>query len=163
METRFHPLELPGHHPGHIGFLRKEDSIMIAGDLLDPRHRMKPGLTAPSSDFRSMRETLEAVQKISPRILVPGHGNPLIGEEAVRRAIEQSLEILNRAERKVIDCLESVPMRLEELSSELQRLGLGPGDVFRRMFIHSVLKHLLAENRISKKVTEKGKAEFSLR
>ncbi|UCH05001.1 MAG: MBL fold metallo-hydrolase [Candidatus Thorarchaeota archaeon] len=163
METGFHPLDLPGHHPGHIGFLRREDGVLIAGDLLDPRHRMKPGLTAPSSDFNSMRETLEAVLKVSPRFLIMGHGNPLIGEEAIGRAIEQSLEILDRAERRVIDCLESVPMCLEELSSELQRLGLGPGDVFRRMFIHSVLKHLLAENRISKKVTEKSKAEFSLR
>jgi len=163
METGFHPIELPGHHPGHIGFLSREDSILIAGDLLDPRHRMKPGLTAPSSDFKSMRETLEAVLKLSPRTLVLGHGNPLIGEETVNRAIQQSLEILSRAELKVSDCLESLPMCLAELSSELQKLGLGPGDVFRRMFIHSVLKHLLTENRISKKVTEKGKVEFSLR
>ena len=162
-ETGFHPMELPGHHPGHIGFFREEDGILIAGDLLDPRHRMKPGLTAPSSDFGLMRETLQTVLKISPRTLVLGHGNPLIGEEAVSRAIERSLEILHRAERGVVDCLESSPMHLEKISSNLQRFGLGPGDVFRRMFIHSVLKHLLAEDSVSKQVTERGKAEFSVR
>ncbi|MHA2379595.1 MAG: MBL fold metallo-hydrolase [Candidatus Thorarchaeota archaeon] len=162
METGFHPLQLPGHHPGHIGFFKKEDNVLIAGDLLDPRHRMKPGLTAPSSDFTSMRETLESVLKLSPRILVLGHGNPLIGEESVRRAVEQSLETLDRAERKVIDCLESAPMSLGDLSSELQRLGLGPGDVFRRMFIHSTIKHLLGERRISRKPIEKRRVEFSV-
>lgn len=162
METGFHPLELPGHHPGHIGFLRREDRILIAGDLLDPRHKMKPGLTAPSSDFRLMRETLKTILKLSPQKLILGHGNPLIGKESVDLAIKQSLEVLDRAERMVMGCLESMPMCLGELSLALQRLGLGPGDVFRRMFIHSVLKHLLAENRISKEVTEKGKAGFSL-
>ncbi len=163
METGFHPLELPGHHPGHVGFLRREDGILIAGDLLDPRHRMKPGLTAPSSDFKSMRETLEAVLELSPRLLILGHGNPLIGKETVSWALEQSLEILDRAERSVIECLDSMSMCLEELSSELRRLGLGPGDVFRRMFIHSVLRYLLAEDHISTRVTEKGKTEFSIR
>ncbi|MFQ5831820.1 MAG: MBL fold metallo-hydrolase [Candidatus Thorarchaeota archaeon] len=161
--TGFQPLPLPGHHPGHIGFFHRERGILVAGDLLDPRHRMKPVLTAPSSDFELMGNTLEVVLSLSPQILILGHGNPFVGEEAVRNAIERSLETLRNAQHKVIESLESEPLTLGGLSTRLQRQGLGPGDVFRRMFIHSILRHLLSRDRVLRTPTQKGMVEFSLR
>ncbi len=161
--TGFQPTPLPGHHPGHIGFFHRERGILIAGDLLDPRHRMKPVLTAPSSDSELMGNTLEFILSLSPQILILGHGNPLVGEETVRKAIDRSLETLRNAQQKVIDSLDSEPMTLGNLSTRMQRLGLGPGDVFRRMFIHSILRNLVSTNRVLRTATKKGKVEFSLK
>ena len=97
LSTGFRPIELPGHHHGHTGFINKQNGVLVAGDLIDPRHRMKPILTSPSSNFQMMKESLESVQRLSPTMLIPGHGNPIIGEDEIESAIERALLTLNEA------------------------------------------------------------------
>ncbi len=161
-ETGFHPVELPGHHHGHIGFYNEDESILIAGDLIDPRHRMKPILTAPSSDFSGMKRSLETVHQIAPEILLPGHGEPIIGEETIQTAILKAQETMQAAHDKVIDVLETESSTLPELSNFLLRMGLGPGGVFRRMFIHSILRHLVSTGRVSIQESSWRKTIFSV-
>ncbi len=161
-QSGFHPIELQGHHQGHIGFHNEEESILVVGDLIDPRHKMKPILTSPSSDFAAMKTSLETVLKIAPEKLLPGHGEPILGEESIQIAIKQAQETLQAAHDKVIEILESKPSTLPELSQLLLRMGLGPGDVFRRMFIHSILCHLISIGKVSKQQVSRGKTEFSV-
>lgn len=161
-ETGFHPVELPGHHQGHIGFYNEDESIFIVGDLIDPRHKMKPILTAPSSNFIGMKTSLKTVLRIAPEILLPGHGEPIIGEEAVHSAILKAQETMEAAHNKVIEVLESKPSSLPELSNLLLRMGLGPGDVFRRMFIHSILRNLVSVGKVSKQQSSRRKTIFSI-
>ncbi|MFW9846439.1 MAG: MBL fold metallo-hydrolase [Candidatus Thorarchaeota archaeon] len=160
-ETGFIPISLPGHHAGHTGFLNKENGILIGGDLIDPRHRMKPLLTAPSSDFQMMKESLEKLRGLGVTILLPGHGNPIAGEEKVQAALDQALQTLSNAREAVISILETLPTSLPDLSSQLIRLGLGPGDVFRRMFIHCILRHLMESGKVGKQQTRR-KTVFSI-
>jgi glyoxylase-like metal-dependent hydrolase (beta-lactamase superfamily II) len=161
LSTEFRPIELPGHHHGHTGFFNDQNGILIAGDLIDPRHRMKPILTSPSSDFQMMKESLESVQRLSPAMLIPGHGNPILGEDEIQSAIERSLLILDEALEAVTVILEDEACSLPELASRLTRMGLGPGDVFRRMFIHSILRHLVDMKRLHRQ-TDRRKVLFSL-
>ncbi|MFW9912545.1 MAG: MBL fold metallo-hydrolase [Candidatus Thorarchaeota archaeon] len=161
LSTGFRPVELPGHHHGHTGFFNDQSGILIAGDLIDPRHRMKPILTSPSSNYQMMKESLDSVQRLSPTMLIPGHGNPIKGEEEIQSAIEKSLLTLGQALEAVISILEDKACSLPDLASRLTRMGLGPGDVFRRMFIHSILRHLIEMKRVSKQ-TGQRKVLFSL-
>ena len=161
-ETGFHPVELPGHHHGHIGFYNEDESILIVGDLIDPRHKMKPILTAPSSDFVGMKTSLEKVIQIAPEILLPGHGEPIIGEETVQTVILKAQDTMQAAHDKIIDVLETESSTLPELSNSLLRMGLGPGDVLRRMFIHSILRHLVNTGRVSKHQSSWRKTVFSV-
>ncbi|MHA2354754.1 MAG: MBL fold metallo-hydrolase [Candidatus Thorarchaeota archaeon] len=161
LETGFRPVPLPGHHHGHTGFFSEEEGILIAGDLIDPRHKMKPILTAPSSDYQMMKMSLKSIQRIRPAQLLPGHGNPIVGEDKIQTAIESSLHILTEALEAVISILGTGACTLPELSSQLTRMGLGPGDVFRRMFIHSILRHLLETGR-ARKQTSRAKTLFSI-
>jgi len=161
-ETGFRPVELPGHHFGHVGFHNQDDSILIVGDLIDPRHKMKPILTSPSSDYSGMLKSLEAVQQLSPQILIPGHGEPILGEDVVKAAVLQAQETMTVAHDKVIEVLESTQATLPELSNLLQRMGLGPGDVFRRMFIHSILSHLVRNGKVSRVQSSRGKTLFTI-
>ncbi len=161
-ETGFHPVELPGHHHGHIGFYNEDESVLIAGDLIDPRHKMKPILTAPSSDFEGMKKSLEKVIHIAPEILLPGHGEPILGEETIQIAILKAQETMQAAHDKVIEVLETESSTLPKLSNFLLRMGLGPGDVFRRMFIHSILRHLVDIGRVSKQQSSWRKTVFSV-
>jgi hypothetical protein len=97
---------------------------------------------------------------LSIRTLIPGHGCPVIGYDAVERSLYSSLEIMKRSLDKVMSLLSENPHTLQDLSFKLRGYGLGPGDVFRRMFIHSILKKLYEENRISKRVDEKNQTWF---
>ncbi|MHA2020403.1 MAG: MBL fold metallo-hydrolase [Candidatus Thorarchaeota archaeon] len=160
LNTGFHPIPLPGHHCGHTGFFNEEKGILVAGDLIDARHRMKPILTAPSSDYQMMKESIESIKRLEPVLLLPGHGNPIAGKDNIQTAIERALHTLMEAIGAVTSILESEACSLPELSSRLTRMGLGPGDVFRRMFIHSILRHLMETGRANKQ-TLRGKTLFS--
>jgi glyoxylase-like metal-dependent hydrolase (beta-lactamase superfamily II) len=160
--TGFRPVELPGHHYGHMGFYNEDESILIVGDLIDPRHKMKPILTAPSSDFAGMKSSLETVLQIAPETLLPGHGEPITGEEKIQAAILKAQETMQAAHDRVIEVLESESSTLPELSKHLLRMGLGPGDVLRRMFIHSILRYLVSTGKVSRRKASRGRTIFSI-
>jgi glyoxylase-like metal-dependent hydrolase (beta-lactamase superfamily II) len=79
-------IELPGHADGHIGFLR--DGILIGGDHLLARISPAVGLYPesrpdPLGDYLA---SLERTIELAPRIVYPGHGEPI--EDAASRARE---------------------------------------------------------------------------
>lgn len=161
-ETGFRPVALPGHHFGHTGFYSDEEGILIAGDLIDPRHKMKPILTSPSSDFMELRSALHIVRQLAPSTILPGHGFPLQGDDEIQHAIEKSEGIMDGALQAVIEILEKAPSTLPEISNRMVRKGIGPGDVFRRMFIHSILRHLMETGKVSRQTKTRRKTVFSL-
>jgi glyoxylase-like metal-dependent hydrolase (beta-lactamase superfamily II) len=75
-------LELPGHADGHIALLRED--VLIAGDcLLDP---ITPAVGLwpesrpdPLGDYL---RTLERISELNPRVVLPGHGEPIEGVRA---------------------------------------------------------------------------------
>jgi glyoxylase-like metal-dependent hydrolase (beta-lactamase superfamily II) len=79
-------VELPGHADGHLGFLR--DGVLIAGDHLLRNISPAVGLYPESRPdplgdyFASLERTIE----LQPRVLYPGHGEPL--EDAAGRALQ---------------------------------------------------------------------------
>lgn len=79
-------VELPGHADGHLGFLR--DGVLIAGDHLLRNISPAVGLYPesrpdPLGDYLA---SLERTIELAPRIVYPGHGEPL--EDAPVRARE---------------------------------------------------------------------------
>ncbi len=154
-KTGFLPVPLPGHSRGHVGFFDKERGVLITGDLLDPRYGMKPLLVTPSADFVAMRSSLQDVIDLAPDILIPSHGGPIMGKENITQSITQAKEKLDAALNKTVVALEDGPHDIAKLSMALRGSGIGPGDVLRRLFIHSILNHLLAEGLISRQETRR--------
>src|SRR5213595_768289 len=79
-------LELPGHADGHLGFLR--DGVLIGGDHLLRRITPAVGLYPesrpdPLGDYLA---SLERTIELAPRIVYPGHGEPI--ENPAERARE---------------------------------------------------------------------------
>src|SRR5262249_36690544 len=77
-------LELPGHADGHLGFLR--DGVLIAGDHLlrpiSPAVGLYPDSRPdPLGDYLA---SLERTIELAPRVVYPGHGDPI--HEAAGRA-----------------------------------------------------------------------------
>ena len=79
-------VELPGHADGHLGFLR--DGVLVSGDHLLRKISPAVGLYPdsrpdPLGDYLA---SLERTIELAPRIVYPGHGEPI--EDAAARARE---------------------------------------------------------------------------
>ena len=83
----------PGHAPGHISLFRAEDKLLVAGDAFCTTKqesflavaKQKPELHGPPAyytpDWDAARESVNALSKLCPRTIAPGHGLPLCGDE----------------------------------------------------------------------------------
>lgn len=78
-------IHTPGHANSHICLFDSEQSLMISGDHLlatiTPHIDFRRGQGDPLGDFL---ESLEKVEKLAPRIVLPGHGRPF--EDGAERA-----------------------------------------------------------------------------
>jgi glyoxylase-like metal-dependent hydrolase (beta-lactamase superfamily II) len=130
-------LELPGHADGHLGFLR--DGVLVGGDtLLDP---ISPAIGLypesrpdPLGDYLA---TLERLAELAPRIVYPGHGEPI--EDAPARARGLVAHHRERLDATVA-ALGEEPRTAYDVSHALFGRELGPTQ--RRFAVAETLSHL---------------------
>jgi len=130
-------VELPGHADGHLGFLR--DGALISGDHLLTRITPAVGLYPesrpdPLGDYlRSLERTIE----LAPRIVYPGHGEPI--EDASARAREIIAHHRDRLDR-VAETLTREPQSGYQVSRGVFGEELDP--TRRRFAVAETLSHL---------------------
>ncbi len=92
--TGWEALSTPGHTPGHVAFIRREDLVAITGDALvtvdlnslrgillsEQRVAGPPWYTSWS--WPAAKASAAAVAKLAPRVIAGGHGVPLTGRAA---------------------------------------------------------------------------------
>jgi glyoxylase-like metal-dependent hydrolase (beta-lactamase superfamily II) len=130
-------VELPGHADGHLGFLR--DGVLIAGDHLLRRISPAVGLYPesrpdPLGDYLA---SLERTIELAPRIVYPGHGDPI--DDAASRAREL-IEHHHRRLDETAAALLDGPRTAYEVSLSLFGQELGPTQ--RRFAVAETLSHL---------------------
>jgi glyoxylase-like metal-dependent hydrolase (beta-lactamase superfamily II) len=133
----WHVIELPGHADGHLGFLR--DGALIAGDHLLQKISPAVGLYPesrpdPLGDYLA---SLERTIELAPRIVYPGHGEPI--EDAAARArelIEHHRVRLGETEAALTDDDRTA----YEISRNLFGAELSPTQ--RRFAVAETLSHL---------------------
>jgi glyoxylase-like metal-dependent hydrolase (beta-lactamase superfamily II) len=130
-------LELPGHADGHLGFFR--DGVLIGGDHLlraiSPAVGLYPeSRPDPLGDYLA---SLERTIELAPRVVYPGHGEPLYDASArARELIEHHRARLDEAAA----ALSSRPRTAYEVSLELFGRELSPTQ--RRFAVAETLSHL---------------------
>ena len=130
-------LELPGHADGHLGFLR--DGVLIGGDTLLDAITPAVGLYPesrpdPLGDYLA---SLERLVQLRPRIVYPGHGEPIEDAPARARAlIEHHRERLDATQA----ALGEEPRSAYDVSLVLFGRELGP--TRRRFAVAETLSHL---------------------
>jgi glyoxylase-like metal-dependent hydrolase (beta-lactamase superfamily II) len=130
-------VELPGHADGHLGFLR--DGVLISGDhLLDP---ISPAVGLypesrpdPLGDYLA---SLERTIELAPRVVYPGHGEPI--DDAAARAREL-IEHHRRRLEATAASLSAGGRTAYEISVDLFGPDLGPTQ--RRFAVAETLSHL---------------------
>ena len=130
-------VELPGHADGHLGFLR--DGVLIAGDHLLQRISPAVGLYPesrpdPLGDYLA---SLERTIELAPRIVYPGHGEPIANAaERARELIAHHRRRLDQTKR----VLKGKGLTPYEISMSLFGTELSPTQ--RRFAVAETLSHL---------------------
>ncbi|NPA86143.1 MAG: MBL fold metallo-hydrolase [bacterium] len=89
-EFELQVLHTPGHTPGSICLLERRKGLLLTGDTLLGKALLPRLLSSPKDYAASLRMLLQ----LSPRLLLPGHGELLEYSEACR-LLRQRLEIYN--------------------------------------------------------------------
>lgn len=72
-------IHLPGHTPGHIGFLHSTDQAMICGDaLMNRNNRISPPFRVATADPRLARASIERLGDLDFKHLLPSHGSAIL-------------------------------------------------------------------------------------
>ncbi|NPA32139.1 MAG: MBL fold metallo-hydrolase [Aquificae bacterium] len=115
---RFEVMHLcEGHTPSDVVVFLPEERILISGDLVFDGRLPFLG----SGNSRSWLVCLEKIRELRPRMLLPGHGEPMLTKEQALRAIEQTekyIRELRSAVKKLIQegCdVECVRERINEV------------------------------------------------
>jgi glyoxylase-like metal-dependent hydrolase (beta-lactamase superfamily II) len=73
-------IHLPGHTPGHIGFLHPEDRAMLCGDaVMNVGGRLSPSPALATQDPAAARSSLGRLGDLDYEHLLPSHGRPILG------------------------------------------------------------------------------------
>jgi glyoxylase-like metal-dependent hydrolase (beta-lactamase superfamily II) len=130
-------IDLPGHADGHIGFLR--DDVLVGGDHLLSRITPAVGLYPesrpdPLADYlASLQRTIE----LAPRVVYPGHGDPIANAaERAREIVQHHHERLDQ----VAAALSSEPRTGYAVSLDVFGAELAPQQ--RRFAVAETLSHL---------------------
>ena len=82
-KERFQVLETPGHSPGSICMYWPARKALFTGDVL---FDMGVGRTDfPGGDGKALIQSLERLSRMDLEIVLPGHGNPIVGRTRIER------------------------------------------------------------------------------
>ena len=140
-------LHTPGHAADHLSFWMAEDRVLFTGDLILGRGSSM--VAYPDGDVADYIRSLDRVAALEPRLLFPGHWDPV-----------------REAAAKIRDYREHRLAREHQLVEELARGGRGtPEELTRRIYVRELgdQRELWAAAELTlrahlKKLVEEGRA-----
>lgn len=137
----------PGHAPDHIAFWHEEDRVLFTGDLVLGQGSSM--VTYPEGDVAAYLRSLERVAELEPRMLFPGHWDPV--RDAAAKIAEYRTHRLQR-ERQVVEAMERGPGTAEELTRRVYATEVGDSSPLLRAAEMTLRAHL-------RKLVDEGRAE----
>jgi glyoxylase-like metal-dependent hydrolase (beta-lactamase superfamily II) len=115
-------LHRPGHSPSDTVFLDEERAILLAGDHLIAHISSNPFVSRPLGappDAERPRalityiDSMRATRALSPRLTLPGHGDPILDHRAL---IDQRFAMHARRARKMLELIRERPLTAYEIA-----------------------------------------------
>jgi glyoxylase-like metal-dependent hydrolase (beta-lactamase superfamily II) len=139
-------LHTPGHSADHLAFWMAEDRVLFTGDLILGQGSSM--VTYPEGDVAAYLRSLERVAALQPRLLFPGHWDPVT--DAAAKISEYREHRLAR-ERQLLAELESGgPGTAPELTRRVYLAEVGDREPLLRaaeMTLRAHLRKLVDEGR----------------
>ncbi|HXM57671.1 MAG TPA: MBL fold metallo-hydrolase [Candidatus Dormibacteraeota bacterium] len=146
-------LHTPGHAPDHLAFWMADDRVLFTGDLVLGRGSSM--VTYPEGDVAAYLRSLERVAELRPRMLFPGHWDPVTDAEA---KIAEYRAHRQERERQVVDELAAGgPGTARELTERVYAAELAAADgrehLLRaaEMTLRAHLRKLVDEGRVAER------------
>jgi len=144
-------LHTPGHAPDHLAYWLPDDRVLFTGDLVLGRGSSM--VTYPEGDVAAYLRSLERVAGLGPRILFPGHWEPVM--EALSKIAEYREHRLAR-ERQIVEELSSGgPGSGRELTERVYAAELSAAPDSREQLLRAAEMTLRAHLR---KLVDEGRA-----
>jgi glyoxylase-like metal-dependent hydrolase (beta-lactamase superfamily II) len=152
---------LPGHTDGHMGYFVPDARVLITGDLVDFENTGGMDLNNPRSSYRSAVGSIRRAIDIGPDVLIPGHGEPLVGAKKVHPMLAEALAGGLGYPARITAVLGETPLRLKDIFK-----SAFPGTPFSMeamtMMLVLVVLLYLEERGEVRRVTRKGRPAWVL-
>ena len=89
-------LMTPGHTKSNLSVYQKDERVLFCGDCIAADFMPNLGEGNPD-DWKIWLTSLEKIRKLNPGIIVPGHGNVIIGKTEIDREISRISDIIYHA------------------------------------------------------------------
>jgi len=147
---------LAGHTDGHMGFFIPDAGVLVSGDLVDFENSEGMDLNNPRSSYQSAIGSIKRAVTLAPDIMIPGHGEPVVGRQRAREMLEGALSGGLAYPNVIGKVLGKTPLRLKEILA-----ATFPGTPFsteamRMMLVLIVLLHMEKQGEV-KRVEKKGR------
>ena len=134
-DTHLWMIATPGHAPDHACLFDVHEGILFGGDLA-----MNGSTVAIPADYggslRQYMDSLHAVLDLQPRLILPGHGEPILQPTALLRGyVSHRLA----RERQVLECLAAGIATADAITDKLYA---GLADALRPAARQNVIAHL---------------------
>src|SRR5215472_9490311 len=144
-------LHTPGHAPDHLVYWMPDDRVLFTGDLVLGRGSSM--VTYPEGDVAAYLNSLERVAKLEPRMIFPGHWDPVV--EAQSKIVEYREHRLARERQIVQELSARGPGSARELTErvytpELAAVPEGRDQLLQaaEMTLRAHLRKLATEGRV---------------
>jgi glyoxylase-like metal-dependent hydrolase (beta-lactamase superfamily II) len=141
-------LYTPGHAPDHIAYWMADDRVLFTGDLVLGKGSSM--VTYPEGDVAAYLRSLERVASLAPRMLFPGHWDPVT--DAPAKIDEYRRHRLEREQQVVDELASGGPGTAAELTARVYRaeLAAGPPELATaaEMTLRAHLRKLVDEGRV---------------
>jgi len=137
----------PGHAPDHLSFWLAADRVLFTGDLILGRGSSM--ITYPEGDVAAYLRSLERVAELKPRMLFPGHWDPVT--DAAAKIEEYRAHRLAREAQLLDELRDGGPGTAEELTGRVYGKEMQDQQLLRAagMTLRAHLKKLVDEGRVS--------------
>ncbi len=107
----FRTIHTPGHTPGHCCFYK--DGVLIAGDI----DLTVPWVGNKTSNAGDFIHSIERLEQMDIRILLPGHGQPVF--DNIRPKLAEFRQKLLRREDQLSQILDATPTTIEDIMARV--------------------------------------------
>ena len=139
-------LHTPGHAPDHLSLWMPDDHVLFSGDLILGRGSSM--VTYPEGDVAAYLRSLDRVADLEPRMLFPGHWDPV--QDPPAKIAEYREHRLAR-ERQVMDAVREQPGTAGELTRRIYAPEVGESEPLLQaaeMTLRAHLRKLVDEGRV---------------
>jgi glyoxylase-like metal-dependent hydrolase (beta-lactamase superfamily II) len=140
-------LHTPGHAADHLAFWMPEDRVLFTGDLILGRGSSM--ITYPEGDVAAYLRSLERVAALQPRLLFPGHWDPVT--DAAGKIREYREHRLAREEQILQELEIGGPGTASELTRRIYGAEVGDQEALlnaAEMTLRAHLRKLIDEQRV---------------